>query len=210
MTLPAVINNSQNKQFEAGLKKAYSVVVQAFDMYQADTGDRPNRDTFLGKSLKDNIMPYFKFLKDCGSGQFYKNNICMPAGDDPYKRYDGSAGWGIFASYAEEGSFILSDGSFVRIFHQSWGFINCLIAIDVNGFGKKPNRAGFDLFTFELTSEGKVLPVGSPGTFSVIDDSLFDGHVSNTCSRKFNNNGANGVACAYKALTDSNYWKNLP
>ena len=37
MTLPSVINNSRNKQLEAGLKKAYSVIGQALDMYQAET-----------------------------------------------------------------------------------------------------------------------------------------------------------------------------
>lgn len=40
MTLPAVINNSRNKQLEAGLKRSYSVISQALDMYQAETGER--------------------------------------------------------------------------------------------------------------------------------------------------------------------------
>lgn len=42
MTLPAVINNSRNKQLEAGLKRSYSVISQALDMYQAETGERIN------------------------------------------------------------------------------------------------------------------------------------------------------------------------
>ena len=210
LTLPSVINNSRNKQFEAGLKKAYSVVSQAFNMYQADMGDRPDASTFLGKRLKDNIMPYFKVVQDCGAGQFYQNNVCISSGSDPYRRYDGRDGWGIYAYYAEEGSFILADGSFVRIFHQPWGYTRCVIAVDTNGFGKKPNRAGFDLFTFELTTDGKVLPAGSPGTSFYYGSNLPDSHVNNLCSRKYNNNGSNGVACAYKALTDKNYFKNLP
>ncbi len=209
MTLPGVINDTRNKQFEAGFKKGYSVISQAFNMYQADTGVTITADTFYGTTMKDKIMPYMKAVKDCGQGQFYKNNIFIPAGDDPYKRYDGTQGFGIFAYYAEEGSFILSDGSFVRIFHQVWG-ITCIIVIDVNGLGKKPNRAGFDLFAFELTKDGKILPCGSPDSTYVYDSSLFEGHVANLCSRKYNNSGANGVACAYKALTDKDYFKNLP
>ncbi|PWL77324.1 hypothetical protein DBY21_05240, partial [Candidatus Gastranaerophilales bacterium] len=39
MTLPAVINNSRNKQLEAGLKRSYSVLGQALNMYQAETGE---------------------------------------------------------------------------------------------------------------------------------------------------------------------------
>ena len=163
----------------------------------------------MGKYFKNNITPYFNVLKDCGSGRFFENNICIPSGDDPYKTYDGHDGFGIYASYVEEGSLILNDGSFLRFYHQNWGWTLCMIAIDVNGFNKKPNRAGFDLFVFELTDEGKILPVGAPGTSYVIN-SLPDSHVSNLCSRKFNNNGGNGMTCAYKALTESGYFKNLP
>lgn len=209
-TLPVIINNIQHKQLEAGLKKNYSMISQVFDKYEVDIGERPNAGMFLGKSFKKNIMPYFNVLTDCGSGRFFENNICMPSGDDPYKTYDGHNGFGIYAAYAEEGSLILTDGSFLRFYHQDWGWTHCMIAVDVNGFGKKPNRAGFDLFVFELTKDGKILPVGAPGTSYAIDDNLWDGHVSNTCSRKFNNNGQNGLTCAYKAMADPNYWKNLP
>ena len=210
MTLPSLINNSRNKQFEAGLKKNYSVISQAFDMYQAKNEERATRQTFVGKNFKNTIMPYFNVVKDCGSGVFYQNDKCMPKGDNPYKTYDGKGSFGIYATYFEEGSFILSDGSFVRIFHQNWGNTNCFIAVDVNGFAKNPNRAGYDLFVFELTNDGKILPVGAPGTSYAYNSSFWDGHVQNTCSKKFNNNGGNGVSCAYHALTDKHYFKNLP
>lgn len=51
MTLPSVINNSRNKQLEAGLKKAYSVIGQALDMYQAETGERITQDTVSVKKI---------------------------------------------------------------------------------------------------------------------------------------------------------------
>ena len=35
MVLPTLINNKQNKELEVGLKKNYSVLSQALDMYQA-------------------------------------------------------------------------------------------------------------------------------------------------------------------------------
>ena len=209
MALPALINNARNKQFEAGLKKSYSVISQAFEMYQAKTGERATKQLFVGKKFKDNIMPYFNVLKDCGSGVFYQNGECMPAGNNPYKTYDGTTGFGIFATYFEEGSFILSDGSLIRIYHQNWGNTNCFIAVDVNGFLKNPNRAGFDVFVFELTNDGKILPVGHPDSTYPCNPSLWDGHVQNTCSTKFNNNGSNGISCTYKALTDKDYFKNL-
>ena len=39
MTLPSVITNSRNKQLEAGLKKSYSVISQALEMYRAENGE---------------------------------------------------------------------------------------------------------------------------------------------------------------------------
>ena len=130
-------------------------------------------------------------------------------GGVPYKTYDGKGSFGIYATYFEEGSFILYDGSLVRIYHQNWGNTNCIIAVDVNGFEKNPNRAGYDVFVFELTNDGKILPEGAPGSSYEIKPNLWDGHVQNSCSSKFNNNGSNGVSCTYKALTDKDYFKNL-
>lgn len=65
MTLPSVINNSRNKQLEAGLKKAYSVIGQALDMYQAETGERITQDTVSVKKL---LIKYIKTARDCGYG----------------------------------------------------------------------------------------------------------------------------------------------
>ncbi len=210
MTLPSIVNNNQNKQLEAGLKKSYSTISQALDMYQAANGDRAKKSDFTvtGKAFKDAIMPYFKVMKDCGRGSFYQNGICIEEGNNPYKTFDGKNSFGMFASYYEWGSFILADGSFIRI-HQYWGQ-PLYILVDVNGFGKKPNRAGFDLFVFELNDQGKLLPSGGPGSTLEESGSLWDGHVSNTCSSRYNNNGANGYSCTYRALTDKDYWKNLP
>ncbi len=67
MTLPAVINNSRNKQLEAGLKRSYSLISQALDMYQAETGER----IMLSSSklqLKSKLIKYFKIARDCGEG----------------------------------------------------------------------------------------------------------------------------------------------
>ena len=39
MTLPSLITRNQNKALEAGLKKNYSIIQQAFEMYQAEHGE---------------------------------------------------------------------------------------------------------------------------------------------------------------------------
>lgn len=44
LTLPAIVNNSRNKQLETGLRKAYSAMSQALEMYQAQNGERIRAD----------------------------------------------------------------------------------------------------------------------------------------------------------------------
>ena len=75
MTLPALITRNQNKALEASLKKNYSIILQAFDMYQADNGYRlkaSDVNTIGCKNtkmcLKTRISSYFKILRDCGYG----------------------------------------------------------------------------------------------------------------------------------------------
>lgn len=79
MTLPSVINNSRNKQLEAGLKKAYSVIGQALDMYQAETGERITQDTVSVKKL---LIKYIKTARDCGNGsensEAELEKVCIP------------------------------------------------------------------------------------------------------------------------------------
>lgn len=36
-----------------------------------------------------------------------------------------------------------------------------LISVDVNGYSKKPNRLGKDLFMFQVSDTGKLLPMGA-------------------------------------------------
>ena len=56
MTLPAVINNSRNKQLEAGLKRSYSLISQALDMYQAETGERICAGDIGGHQLRQILI----------------------------------------------------------------------------------------------------------------------------------------------------------
>ena len=70
----------------------------------------------------------------------------------------------------------------------------------MNGEGKGPNVWGKDLFTFEITSEGKLLPMGADGT-SYTDMSKY-------CS-KSSNDKLNGIACTAKALSDPDYFKKM-
>lgn len=60
LTLPAIVNNSRNKQLETGLRKAYSAISQALEMYQAQNGERIRADgQIAAQSLKKNNYAIF-------------------------------------------------------------------------------------------------------------------------------------------------------
>jgi len=55
----------------------------------------------------------------------------------------------------DDGQFVLMDGSLILIEYSI-----SAITIDVNGYLKNPNRWGYDLFTFQLMNDGRILPMG--------------------------------------------------
>ena len=208
MTLPTLINNSRNKQLEAALHKNYSIIQQALEMYQAEHGvpltpDITGTQT-AANSLTALIKPYFAVLYDCGLSRVTK---CMPlpAGEENngisriYKTYNNKT---LNLNLLDDGQFVLKDGSLILIENPGSSQDRLrLITVDVNGINKKPNKWGHDLFTFQLMDDGRLLPSGAEGTKYKEENTY--------CSINATNH-INGVGCTYKALTEKDYFKNLP
>lgn len=212
MTLPAVINNSRNKQLEAGLKRSYSVISQALDMYQAETGERILPSTSKVKKL---IIKYFRTARDCGQGseatEEALEKACIPnyvntgntdKNSTTYKTFNGKAN--ITLSFFDDGQFVLNDGSLLLIENRGSETREAplYISVDVNGYNKNPNRLGQDLFMFQIDQKGKLMPMGVEGTDYYSQD---DEYCSSTSTSDMN-----GAGCTYNALTDKNFFKNLP
>lgn len=201
MTLPTVINNSRNKQLEAALKKNYSVLSQVLDMYQAETGER-FQPLNTGVDLKKILLKYLHIIKDCGNGIGDADKACIPnfgdvRPDHPeaeiYKNFTGERN--IDLTIVDDGQFVVNDSS-LWLMNATGAYIS----IDINGYNKNPNRFGHDLFMFQIDDNGKLLPMGAEGT-------TYFG--TNYCSSK-PTNVQNGFSCTYKALTEKDYFKNLP
>ena len=93
----------------------------------------------------------------------------------------------------------MPDGSLILI--ENNGFSGRIfITVDINGVNKKPNIWGRDLFTFEITSKGKLLPMGAEGT-SYTNMSVY-------CSKN-SKDTFNGIACTASALSDKYYFKKM-
>jgi hypothetical protein len=100
--------------------------------------------------------------------------------------------------YWDDGQLILQNGMLVMIENY---VSETLLTIDINGIEKGPNVWGYDLFTFQVMNNGKLMPVGASGTMFT--------SVGNYCSET-STSVNNGISCAYKAMYDEDYFKNLP
>lgn len=199
MTLPALVNQTQGKELETGFKKAYSVIQTAFNQMTYDEGQIVNNTNYPANSFMPVFKKYFKVSRDCG------NDSC----ESGFADSDGTTG--VSQNYRtfnnkrmrnfllDDGQVFISDGMFIMVENKLDGN-NLFISVDVNGYNKRPNRWGHDLFTFQVMHDGKLLPMGAEGT--EYDSTDF-------CSTT-SSNSINGIGCTYRALTDKNYFKNLP
>lgn len=200
LTIPTLVNNYRKKQFETGLKKEYSVLLQALDMYKQDN-ETPlkKEDCATHAAFKKAIQPYLKVLVDCGNANDNGAGKCLKtayeANNPTYKTFSGNPAREILF---DDGQLILNDGSQL-FFENSGGYkAPVYVSIDVNGYNKLPNKWGEDLFTFQLMNDGKLLPMGAEGT-SFRNTATY-------CS-KTSSNVYNGIACANRAIYDSSFWK---
>lgn len=199
MTLPTVINNTRNKELDTALKKAYTVMQQAMLRIMLKDGV-VDPALFEARQFNSYFIEYFNQAIDCGFGftnNPFSNDICSQTVN--YKNYTNTAS--VTHQYLDDGRFILPDGMAVFIQNEKGGGVRpqLLISVDVNGVKKRPNQWGHDLFTFELKEDGRLLPMGQEGT------TFYDTECSPTSS-----SGLNGIGCTAKALSEPDYWNNLP
>ena len=191
ITLPSVINDAKGKKLKAQLEKSYSILGQALSSAQNELGYTINyNNTYGNTTFKDTYIKQSANTYDCRNEQ---TKTCLTDTWRPveYKTFNGNE---LYTLRFDDGDFILQDGTFVIM---ELGDNRMELTVDVNGKNNKPNRWGHDLFTFQIMDNGKLVPMGADGTRT----DLCDSKSSST---------ENGVGCTYKALTDKNYWKQLP
>lgn len=203
LTLPNLIANHRAKELEAGLKKSSSVIQQALEMANAENGEPLTPESVNCFKFKHILVPYLKVLKDCGSGT--EIGSCVPNPEAGPFRGEATATYKTYNKYTDashstldDGQLLLSDGSFLYFENSCEVGSRVYISVDVNGYKKGPNIWGHDLFTFQLMDNGKLLPMGAPGT-------TWTNMCSRTSSERYN-----GIGCTSKALSDPSYFKTLP
>lgn len=204
LTLPSVTLYYKHKVLETQFKKQYSSLSQAILQMYKDKGIELVPENFQNTyDFSIYLKDYYHILQDCGNVNVNtKGCISLAPTEeniynmDLYKSFTGEA---INFGYIDDGVLILNDGT-VLLFEQgvqakAFGYF--LIGVDVNGFKKKPNRFGHDVFVFRVGVSGNLIPLGANGT------------ALGMCSEN-SSSSINGYGCALRALNEKDYFKNLP
>ncbi len=183
LTIPSVVKNYRATQFESQFKKAYSSATQATLRMQVQEGGTVYDYEDNVSEFRNKFMSYFSVINDC-------KTTCFDS--TLYKTYNKNlAATRFFAR-----SFITKDGMYYNFYKG--GSQNIYITVDINGFKKGPNLWGHDVFTFYVPPNQMLKPCGYNEPFS-----------GARCD-KTNTGEYNGVGCAQYALSDKNYFKDLP
>ena len=165
MTIPSLINKTNEQETVVAVKKAYSILSQAYLKTVAENGEiSPS----LSKSdLGELFAKQLNAQKICGTSL---DGDCFATDNDGmYKRFNGSD----YQSFNKTAGYkmSLSDGMAITIWangeYRDYGDSEPLknvladIVVDVNGH-KGPNAFGKDTFKFWVTKYG-ILPAGMSG-----------------------------------------------
>ena len=214
MTIPIVINKYRSYVLEVQFKKAYSNLSQAillmkqdlgvenlwkeYVIYDTESGNFINKEYFY-----NNFDKYIKVVKKAEKYEITNYNgtkkTVSDTGDDLPKAI-----------------YILPDGSSVG---RQIGNGRIRFWIDVNGPYKKPNRYGFDVFEFHITSKNDaVVPVKQARYYT--DEELKNEpypYISGLPCNKLSKQEFNGIGCSWFAVNNVNpddstkkYWSSLP
>ncbi len=194
-----------NIKLKSQFKEAYSILSQVVKSYNADEeqGEVFTPNTVISRNFYKSFLKYFSSVTDCGYYDTTDSPFCLNGTEDSnYKNFAKNTKF-ISTLRLNDGQFYLKNGMLFMFDNNS---ANPFVSVDINGKGNKPNVWGYDVFTFELKSSEKeggfeLVPMGAPGT-------VFS-NKAKYCSLD-SSDTSNGIACAYYALQNEEYFKNLP
>ena len=158
MTIPALINSTNDSEYKAQLKKTFSNIASATESIKEDNGG-----TMVGFASVNTMMAAY-------AEKFSTTQVCPAGGSKcwytaPSYFYDGSqvpTNW----TWVNYSSLVLADGAVMFMEFTSptctyagYGTPECAnFTIDING-SKKPNKLGKDIFLVHITKYG-IVPWG--------------------------------------------------
>lgn len=199
ITIPQLVNNYKAKRLRTQFLKSYSTIQQAFKEMEADDVST-DPTTYNTLEYYKTFMNYLQAPMDCRDNKYLP---CVYTRDSsskdykPYKTYDGKTNASMILLF-DDGQIALQDGTLL-LFENYAPRMRVFVSVDLNGYNNKPNRWGYDLFTFQLV-DNQLKAMGDTGTTYT--------DLSTYCNVN-SQDEYNGIACAKKALSDSEYFKNI-
>ncbi|MBD5401279.1 type II secretion system protein [bacterium] len=216
LVIPQLIAGQRASQAKAQFSSAYSLMSKAIADMDADDV-AVNANAYATNTFFEKFKPYNRFTVDCGALSTSSNtSVCPKRSSDTIYKLLGSNK--LFpGTLMDDGGLVLNNGMLVAIENHRENATfgpnhNIWILVDINGMGKNPNILGYDLFIFQLTDNGELLPLGAPGTDTLLSETK---DPKNCCCIERINPGCsadgtyNGYTCAYFATTDEDYFKKL-
>lgn len=186
LTIPTLIQNTQDNEFKVAWKKDFSLLSQVSQTLA-------NENTSFINLFKDHdhfrdaFLNNMHFIKKCNDGAPTGVDGCWVShwyklSGDEFTDYNLS-GWsrGILSDGTSM-AFLLGDDSCNWSMNIPNGNSCGEIIIDVNG-AKNPNKIGKDIYTVIISSDGKVVPAGTNGDWTMNGGS---GNTWNVCDLKIN------------------------
>ena len=193
MTIPVLMNNYKAKRLRTQFLKSYSTIQQAFKLMQEDDVSL-DPTTYEGLEYAKTFIKYLKGVTYCGNVP----TRCFNGVDVTWNYKNISKTGSVYHSILDDGTIILPDGTLLMMENGGKDYgEQVFVTVDINGYSEKPNRWGYDLFTFQLIDE-ELKAMGDKGTKYTDFD---------TYCNPLKGGGYNGIACASKAKTDTDYFK---
>lgn len=159
ITLPPLVRNIQDAQYKAAAKKAFTVISQAVTQMRQDEGGTLVQYHQMQHAFEPIFITYLKGVTPCPD-----TGCIVDSATTDYQ----TLGKAETVNWWWGQQFETNDGMFWGIMNNgTWptnvGTETIVFLVDVNGYRKKPNMFGRDVFLFELLND-RVLPMGAEGT----------------------------------------------
>ena len=200
MTIPALMNNTQDAQFKSAWKKEYSALSQAALSIISENGSfKGVGGMYQHSKLRDVFADKLKYIKTCADATSYGDCWIGGTYSAPLTKYlsgTNLANMDYIPLGSGSAGLVLTDGAFVIFAYQdpnctsnaipgpgSEGLSNICgwISVDVNG-AKAPNTVGRDIFGVWVL-DNKISPYGTL-------------NYANTC-----NTSSSGMSCSAQYLS---------
>lgn len=199
MTIPTLMVNYKAHQLHSQFLKSYSTIQQVFRRMEGDEVSLDPADYKVHASYYKTFAKYLTGATDCGNYGISCFGVELRNNYKNLKATRTMVSNSSMGRYLDDGVILIQDGTVLMFENCPWCTDNppIMVTVDLNGFKNPPNRFGYDVFTFQLV-DGELKTMGDTNTLYTDLDKY--------CNLD-SNDPYNGIACAQKARSESDYFK---